>query len=1014
MLYFLRCSFLAVTLLFSLAPDALAGDLVKNGDFARGAEGGVLDGGRSVPGGASRAAVALQPWSGPDGSTALRLDARGEVKGVAASTAPFGFTEGRRYRLSYRAKRLTPGDAQLAVNVQWVAPGGRVRGGPAGSNSLVFGDRWCSLGFEFEVPSNVKRAQLTIRVPSERAVLVDDVSLVELPGELVIASLAPRQVASLPGTPSELVARLRNPGSTPLQGLRGTLRLGGEDRSVSAPDLGPGEERELVLAVPALAAGPHPATLTLRSRLSAPTSASTRVLVASEDEAEVVVESGHTRLAFLRTGDLHGLIVLEVREGDEWRAVGAQPGLARLLRAGESEDVWLQGEVSLEGGTAVARVEHGPLKGSLSWEAVGDGWFRVEADLSSDRTFELARFVFPELHAGWGAAGARKDSACFGGLEFLDAERVSSGTDAISAELAPRFVPHPLEVALPVMAVEHAGLAIGVTWDPEQRWDGTRAQPASLFASPNRWLAQDDHLMALFLPSAPEFVPVGEDRASTPYTLRRGQALHLEAELFALPVETGVEDALAAWYVRHGAPSSGTEREAGGRRAVDAMLESFDTRTKGWPYAGEEEPGFYSEVAQTLLNFGISNEGPRGARALGQVDAAVAHLVAREEGGRLGIPLSLHVGQVRRNLSAGRGSLGRLAKQRADGSWGYETEGGENNIARLGKAGTAALGISADHLTPILAYARASGDPRALRSVLAGLRFTETLRVPFGSQTWEVPILAPDLLSVQEGIDLQLDAFELTGDPRHLSEARRWARTGLAFISTWERPDRPGQRYASTAVFGGTFFGAAWWGRPVQWLGLVYAGAILRLAPHEPEFPWREIAEGLVESCVEQQTLALADEAHNPWPGSYADFYRLSDGLVLGKWIGPWTLVRQLNHLNGVRASDFRRLSHAGQRALQVTTAARILSSQWTEAGFAAELEYAPGRSPHTLLAQVLMPTEVLVDGRALPQVPDLDQVAEGWLYDTDLKTLIVRHQFTDRSLTLRIPDLATSPHARR
>ena len=68
--------------------------------------------------------------------------------------------------------------------------------------------------------------------------------------------------------------------------------------------------------------------------------------------------------------------------------------------------------------------------------------------------------------------------------------------------------------------------------------------------------------------------------------------------------------------------------------------------------------------------------------------------------------------------------------------------------------------------------------------------------------------------------------------------------------------DKPVLRYASIAIFGGSWYEGSWIGQPVQWNGLRYAYALLKLADHDPSFPWRRIAEGLTVSALYQQDTA--------------------------------------------------------------------------------------------------------------------------------------------------------------
>ena len=120
-------------------------------------------------------------------------------------------------------------------------------------------------------------------------------------------------------------------------------------------------------------------------------------------------------------------------------------------------------------------------------------------------------------------------------------------------------------------------------------------------------------------------------------------------------------------------------------------------------------------------------------------------------------------------------------------------------------------------------------------------------------------------------------AYEGTGDQKYLDAARRWAITGLPFVYLWEDPElkpagqtendddsyHPMMKYATIAVFGATIWiYPNWMGSPVQWCGLDYAHALIRLAKYDDALDWKKIAEGIVASaecqlCVEDDLVGL-------------------------------------------------------------------------------------------------------------------------------------------------------------
>ena len=67
-----------------------------------------------------------------------------------------------------------------------------------------------------------------------------------------------------------------------------------------------------------------------------------------------------------------------------------------------------------------------------------------------------------------------------------------------------------------------------------------------------------------------------------------------------------------------------------------------------------------------------------------------------------------------------------------------------------------------------------------------------------------------------------------------------WAKRGLPFIYLWSDSEKPYLVGASIPVFGATWYRGSWFGRPVQWNGLRYAIALLRLSEHDDSLPVAE------------------------------------------------------------------------------------------------------------------------------------------------------------------------------
>ncbi len=127
----------------------------------------------------------------------------------------------------------------------------------------------------------------------------------------------------------------------------------------------------------------------------------------------------------------------------------------------------------------------------------------------------------------------------------------------------------------------------------------------------------------------------------------------------------------------------------------------------------------------------------------------------------------------------------------------------------------------------------------------------------------------------------------MSGAGEFLDQARYWAWTGVPFVYLVNPTAGPIGSYATIAVFGATHWQApVWMGLPVQWCGLVYAEALYRLARHDPMGPWKQLADGITLSGL-QQTWPLADPKNQ---GLLPDSFVLRAQKRNGPAINPATL----------------------------------------------------------------------------------------------------------------------------
>ena len=198
-----------------------------------------------------------------------------------------------------------------------------------------------------------------------------------------------------------------------------------------------------------------------------------------------------------------------------------------------------------------------------------------------------------------------------------------------------------------------------------------------------------------------------------------------------------------------------------------------------------------------------------------------------------------------------------LNSQREDGSFTYSGK------YLAGHFENTALGVCAISVNSLLNGYLASNEPAYLEAAVKALRYMRRFHVARGAQCWEMPLHTPDPLAAAYAIRAYTLAYRITKEPEFLEEARRWALEGLTCVYWWDEPDKPLQFGATIGVLGSTNWQAPFWiGRPVQWIGTVYAYGLLEFADVLKELDgeeaqaeaakWRDVALKITESAERQ------------------------------------------------------------------------------------------------------------------------------------------------------------------
>jgi hypothetical protein len=333
-----------------------------------------------------------------------------------------------------------------------------------------------------------------------------------------------------------------------------------------------------------------------------------------------------------------------------------------------------------------------------------------------------------------------------------------------------------------------------------------------------------------------------------------------------------------------------------------------------------------------------------------------------------------------------------MAAQEKDGSWRFDALTPRHGVfegldyRQLGPHGAAEVGTTARNAYRLLQYALLTGDQDAYAAGRRALEFMKRFSVPRAAQVWEVPVHTPDVLAAAEALEAYLAAYQYEGRQEDLRYALYWARAGLPFSYFWDEEDKPFLRSASIPVFGATWFQGSWFGRPVQWNGLRYASAILKLSRYDRDFPWRRIAQGITASAMYQQEPKGKDVAL--WPDSISAIDSEKSGWIFS----PDQVLQCAFALMGYANEPNTTVVAQGKDRAQITSGAAISDAKWEGDKLGFTLAYPKRQSGFTLIAGLSEPAAVLLNGAELAQSDKLEaQIANGWRYAKGYGLLVIR-----------------------
>jgi len=615
-------------------------------------------------------------------------------------------------------------------------------------------------------------------------------------------------------------------------------------------------------------------------------------------------------------------------------------------------------------------------------------------ELSCDKPRDLLAFDGPMLYV------LDRDEAVFPGLEWLVGDEVSSDSLDIAEDHPDRmrYVVHSNKITIPAIGIHSASGTVGLLWDVHQRWDGGRDRPSAVFASPDRFGNQRAHLAGLSLPTVPEFVEENSREAAKPYPMKPGQPLRLEATIFADARADSPLAAIDAWFEKHGFPKPAPLPRGSYEHEIEFSMQAYlkslwlPDAQEWWLTKGNammSKTGRPLSYIADLLVGGLLSPSETVARQCRDRAEDVIGLVGcgpRLDSARFGRRADL--------AYANPGHAAGLVHSRDErGAWRFDAdlqpkdgpfEG--RDYYELGPDNAVELGTCARRAFEVLRYARIAGDREAFELMQPTLTLMETFRVPRAAQVWEVPVHTPDVLAAADAVDAYIEAYRFSRNRRWLQDAVTWADRGLPFIYMWDDPEKPFLLGASIPVFGATWHRGSWFGRPVQWNGLRFAVALLKLAEYDDSKPWRQIAETVIRSAIHQQEPSGEDVAL--WPDAISAIDSSKSAWIFG----PQMIIDGVLRLTGRDPDPTTVIVGQGRERIHITAAAPIPRVGRQGNSLVFDVSYRKGEQGVVLVSNIGRPEAVQFDGVPIPERALIEREKEPcWRYDAGNAFLSVR-----------------------
>jgi hypothetical protein len=754
-----------------------------------------------------------------------------------------------------------------------------------------------------------------------------------------------------------------------------------------------GEEKNFILELPPLK---EAGLLKERANLRAGEIQSTKQfsLITLKDlpQKGLSLELFNSRLLFPKTPLGYGMAILQHKNKGSWEDVAIIPSLFTLNTESSSEEAFTNNFTRYKS----AIVFRGKLSAGVEWNYE----VRYKADLSAQQfvlslkcipseDVPISALFFPRIYAGERSFGKEKRYALFPGLEFLQGNERSSSTRDVNPPDSDRWAPHPYKITIPLQAISSPSCTISLLWDENQKWNGSDVFPSALFASPNFLEGGDNHLLSLFLPSIPKYVSENSLGAKPAYVAKAGIPLTLTCRI-SITNGDDVISSLKEWKKAFGFPKPKLPRSIEEEMELCATCYTdviWDEKAFGWlPWTGVPHQ-LDVNVSFAILKMANYIKNPE----VKEKAIALAKRTLKVATPKNSLEVAFRLGELDEALRREESSAKETMKsQREDGSWFFQPD---ERRKSLGKEGETEIGICAPPAGSILRWALISGDEEAKEKGLKALQFMDRFYIPAGAQTWECPLHAPDIYASAVAIPPYIYGYELTKDKHHLERAKEMAMAGIPFVYLWKSEERSKVMLgASIPIFGATFYVLPWFARPVQWNGLAYAHSLRLLAKYDDSFPWKDIADLILQSAMEQQA------TEGEYKGLYPDSFGLIPNEPYAPWLAPILILRNLFYLTGHPLDISFKVLPTQKGNFHISSGVNF-SAKFSEGKLTIETEPGDLQNAFLTIAGINQPLEVKVNGEKISQATAVDEAEQGWNYIESWRMLVLKIRCENKNL---------------